>query len=160
MGFRHLIWLFPAAVTLHNAEEAIWLPAWSNDAGQWYKPIAPRVFRFAAAVLALVAWLATWMSVQSGRQTLWTYLTFGFMGAMLGNVFVPHAVLTIAMRKYMPGLASALALNLPLLSWLVFLALQEGQVSGGKALISILAMPMLLALSIPLLFKIGNALTL
>ncbi len=157
MDFRHLIWLFPTVLTLHNAEEAIWLPAWSADAGRWYKPIAPRIFRAAALVLTVFAWLVTWMSSRSGGQSVWTYLVFGFMAAMLGNVIIPHAVLTIAMRKYMPGLASALALNIPILFWLIFLALKEGQVSGGKAIASILGVPMLLALSIPLLFKIGKA---
>jgi len=29
MTFRKLQWLFPIAVTLHNAEEAIWMPRWS-----------------------------------------------------------------------------------------------------------------------------------
>jgi hypothetical protein len=160
MSFRHLIWLFPAVATLHNAEEAIWLPAWSVDAGRWFPRIAPRIFRFAAGVLTVVAWLVTWMSVRSGRESMWTYLTFGFMVAMLGNVFVPHAALTIAMRKYMPGLGTGLALNLSLVSWLVFLAVKEGQVSGGKAIASILGMPMLLALFIPLLFRIGRAMKL
>jgi hypothetical protein len=160
MGVRHLIWIFPAVVTLHNAEEAIWLPAWSARAGRWYKPIAPWVFRFAAMVLTVVVWLITWMSVRSGKQSVWAYLTFGYMAAMLGNTFIPHVALTVATRKYMLGLASALALNLPLLSWLIWLALKEGRVSGGKAIASILCVPMLLALSIPLLFKIGKAMAL
>ena len=35
MTFRKLQWLFPIAVTLHNAEEAIWMPPWTaGHAGQ------------------------------------------------------------------------------------------------------------------------------
>jgi hypothetical protein len=48
MRFRMLQWLFPLVVTLHNTEEAIWLPAWSQHAGTWHVPVGPGEFRFAA----------------------------------------------------------------------------------------------------------------
>ena len=35
-SFQHWQWLFPAAITVHNLEEAIWLPAWSRTAGRWH----------------------------------------------------------------------------------------------------------------------------
>jgi hypothetical protein len=33
MRLERLLWMFPVAVTLHNLEEAVWLPAWSQHAG-------------------------------------------------------------------------------------------------------------------------------
>jgi hypothetical protein len=39
MDFVILIWLFAAAVTLHNLEEALLLPKWSQLAGRWYRPV-------------------------------------------------------------------------------------------------------------------------
>jgi hypothetical protein len=30
MRLKKLVWMFPLALTLHNLEEAIWLPAWSQ----------------------------------------------------------------------------------------------------------------------------------
>ena len=34
MSFIEWRWLFLVAITLHNREEAIWLPAWSKQAGK------------------------------------------------------------------------------------------------------------------------------
>jgi hypothetical protein len=48
------------------------------------------------------------------------------MTAVLANVLIPHLALTVALRSYMPGTATAVALNLPVLSLLVVLS------SSGK----------------------------
>jgi len=117
MTFRGLEWLFPLVVSLHNAEEAIAFPGWSGGFGRrWHGSVTPGVFRFAAAVLSLLAIAVTWMSVISGRQTVWTYLAFGYIAAMLVNVLVPHVAATIALRRYVPGVATAVLLNLPVLT--------------------------------------------
>jgi hypothetical protein len=160
MTFGNLQWLFPIVVTLHNAEEAIWFPAWTKQAGRWHSPVAPGVFRFAAAVLTVLAFGITWLSALSGKQTVWTYLTFGYMVAMLVNVLVPHVAVSVAMRRYMPGLATGVTLNLPALSLLVVLALTQGYVSGWKAAAYPVGVASLLLLSIPALFKLGKILNL
>ncbi|HUE23028.1 MAG TPA: HXXEE domain-containing protein [Bryobacteraceae bacterium] len=156
MGFRNLEWLFPMVITLHNVEEAIWLPAWSERAGRWHAPVAPGVFRFGAAVLTIVAFAVTWLSYLSGKQTVWTYLTFGYMAAMLANAVIPHIALSVGLRSYMPGVATAVALNLPALSLLVILALREGYVSGWKAAVYSAGVGGALLLSILALFKLGK----
>jgi len=51
-------------------------------------------------------------------------------------------------------------LNLPVLSFLVMMALREGYVSAGKAAAYSLGVAGLLVASIPALFKIGRALNL
>ena len=106
MSFRDLLWLFPIVETLHNAEEAIWLPGWSKRAVLWHSPVTPGSFRFAAAVLTILAFAVTWLSARSGKQTVWTYLAFGYMAAVLANVLIPHIALTVALRSYMPGVAT------------------------------------------------------
>jgi hypothetical protein len=60
----------------------------------------------------------------------------------------------------MPGLATAVALNLPVLSLLVVLALKEGYVSGWKAVAYSVIVAGLGTLSIPVLFKLGRILNL
>jgi hypothetical protein len=72
MSFQNLEWLFPLVITLHNAEEALWLPGWSKRAGRWRHPVAPGVFRFAVVILTLLAYPVTALSFISGRETLWT----------------------------------------------------------------------------------------
>ena len=160
MNFDSLQWLFPVVLTLHNLEEAIWFPDWTRQAGRWHAPVSQRVFRFAAAVFTLLAFGVTWLSAASGKQTIWAYLTFGYMVAVLANVLIPHLAVTVAMRRYMPGLATGVALNLPTLSLLVILALRQGYVSGWKAAEYSVSVILIGLLLIPALFKLGRLLNL
>jgi hypothetical protein len=154
------MWLFPIVVTLHNAEEAIWLPGWSKRAVLWHSPVTPGSFRFSVAVLTVLAIAITWLSAESGKQSVWTYLAFGCMVVTLANVLIPHLALTVALRSYMPGVATAVALNLPVLSLLVVLAIREGYVSGWKAAVYSVGVAGMLLASIQLLFKTGKILNL
>ena len=160
MSFRELLWLFPIALTLHNAEEAIWLPGWSKRAILWRRPITPGCFRFAATILTVLAFTVTWLSAESGKQSVWTYLVFASMAVTLANVLIPHLALTVALRSYMPGLATALVLNLPVLSLLVVLAIREKYVSGWMAAAYSAGVAGLLMAAIPALFRMGRALNL
>jgi hypothetical protein len=60
----------------------------------------------------------------------------------------------------MPGVATAVALNLPVLSLLVVLALREGYVSGWKAAAYSAGVAGVLVASIPALFRMGKLLSL
>ena len=160
MNFQHLLWLFPIVVTLHNAEEAIWLPGWSKRAVLWHSPVTPGSFRFAVAVLTLLAFVVTWLSAESGKQSVWTYMTFGCMVVTLANVLIPHLALTVALRSYMPGVATAVLLNLPVLTLLVVDALREGYVSGWKAVGFCVGVSGALVASLFALFKLGRVLNL
>ena len=158
MSFTTLRWLFPLVILLHNLEEAIWLPEWAKRTGFWRIPVSPGAFRFAAAVLTALAVTVTSLSANPAGQTVWTYLTFGYMVAMLANVFFPHVFLSISTRSYMPGTVTAVALTLPVLSFLVASALAERQVSGWSAIAYGVGVPVLLLLSLPALFKLGRVL--
>jgi hypothetical protein len=160
LSFRNLQWLFPIVVTLHNAEEAIWLPGWSKRAVLWRSPVTPGSFRFTVVVLTVLAFAVTGLSAGSGKQTVWTYLAFGYIAAVLANVLIPHLALTVALRSYMPGIATAVALNLPVLSLLVVLAIREGYVSGWKAAAYSVGVAGILLASIQILFKTGKNLNL
>jgi hypothetical protein len=160
MSFQHLLWLFPLVVTLHNAEEAIWLPGWSKRDVLWHDKVTPGSFRFAIVVLTLMAFSLTGLCGESGKQTVWAYLVVGYMVAMWANIFLPHIALTIALHSYMPGVATAVVLNLPVLSLLIVAAFREGYVSGEKAVVYSAGMAGLLLASIPILFKTGKVLNL
>jgi len=82
------------------------------------------------------------------------------MAVTLANVLIPHILASVATRSYMPGLATGVALNLPVLSLLVVLAVRQGYVSGWKAAAYSVGVAGLLALFIPALFKLGKALDL
>lgn len=159
MNFTEWQWLFPVVITLHNLEEAIWLPAWSNHAGKWHRPVSPSAFRFAAAVFAALAFIVTFWSARAGRESVGAYLITGYALAMLINVLVPHLLATVAMRRYMPGLGTAIVLNLPVTIVLLRRAFAEGYVSFPTFAYCGVLVCVTLAASIPLLFAVGKKLT-
>src|SRR5260370_40939340 len=65
MRLERLLWLFPIALTLHNLEEAIWFPAWSQHGGFWERPIGATEFRIAAVLLTILAFAITFWSVRT-----------------------------------------------------------------------------------------------
>jgi hypothetical protein len=119
-------------------------------------PVGPGEFRFAALVQALLAFLVTYLSYRMGQQTVSAYLATGYMAAMLANVFLPHIAASVAMRSYTPGLVTAVLLNLPVLFLLLRQALLEHYVSGWRATICWISVPICLLISIPVLFKMGR----
>lgn len=158
MNFWRLIWLFPVAIALHNAEEAIWLPAWSQTCDRWPIPWAPGIFRFGAALLTFLAAFLTWMSARSGGQSMWTYLLVGYAAAALANVFVPHLWMTVVTRRLMPGTLTGVAFVTPSLTLLLVLAVRDHAVSIGPTAEYALAVAALLLASIRLLFWAGKRL--
>ena len=103
-SFVQLQWLFPIAITIHNLEEAIWLPGFvAAHRTELPWTVAPNEFRFALAVLTAAAWVVTYLSRRTGRQSIWAYLLFGYIVAMLVNVFVPHIPAAIVFRGLRQG---------------------------------------------------------
>lgn len=157
MLFRKVQWLFPIAVTLHNLEEAIWMPGW--DARHAARlPLHPPAgeIRAALIVLTVAAFVVTYLSARKGPQSIWAYLTFGCIIAVLANVFVPHVPAAIMFRGYAPGVVTAVLISLPVMSWLAVRAVRDGWVVGWKAVAYGLGMPLLLGCSIVVLFMVGE----
>lgn len=158
MDFRRLQWLFPIAVVLHNAEEAIWMPGWEADHAAQLPIAVPGAakVRLALFVLTVAVLVVTALSARKGPGTIWAYLTFGYIVAILANVFVPHVPAAMLFRGYVPGLITAVAINLPLMSYLVVRAIRDGWVRGRKAVASAVAVPAALAGLIAMLFTSGK----
>lgn len=155
-GFEHAQWLFPLAITLHNIEEAIWLPAWSKHAARFHAPVGAFEFRFAVTVLTLLGYIITLLSVRTGSGSIATGLFCAYCLAMLLNAFVPHLAATVILRRYAPGLATGLLLNVPVAAWLLHRAVSEGHVTVKLlSVCSAILIPALL-ISIPVLFAAGR----
>ncbi len=75
-------------------------------------------------------------------------LLFGYIAAMLINVFVPHIPATLIFRSYTPGVVTAVLINLPVMSILLLLTVRDQWVSGGKAAVSALLVPLAIGASI------------
>lgn len=159
MDFIFFAWLFALAVTVHNLEEALLLPAWSQKAGKWHHPVGAAEFRFAVVVLTLLAYTAAALAAVYGRESAGAYFLSGYALAMLLNVLFPHVIATVFMRRYAPGTLTALLLNLPVTILLLRQGLQEGYIqlqkftwAGPLVVLGLLA-------AIPVLFALGKRLS-
>ncbi len=154
--FIWFTWLFVIAVAAHNLEEAIWLPAWSRTAGRWHRAVDTTEFRFAVAVLTLLAIASATLVTVQGRASVGAYPVAGYALAMLLNVLVPHVAASVALRRYVPGTATALLLILPVTVGLLAHACREGYVEPRAFLIFGPMIVIGIVASIPLLFWIGR----
>lgn len=156
MSLLAVTWLFTLGVLAHNAEEALYLPAWSARAGRWHVPVGSREFRFAVAVLsAALVCIATAASLARAGSPA-AYLLAGYVVAMLLNVFAAHVIATVAMRKYMPGTATAVLFNLPLGCLFLGRALSENYIQLKILAWSSPLVALTILASIPILFAIGR----
>jgi hypothetical protein len=149
-------WAFPIAVSLHNGEEAFFMPKWvATHSG--HLPWHPRpVLIWAALLLAtLAAFAVTVLSARKGKQSIWTYLLFGYSAAMLINVFAPHIPATLIFGQYTPGVVTAVLTNLPVMSILLYKAVRDHWVSGARAVRYALLVPLVIAGSILVLFTLA-----
>jgi hypothetical protein len=146
MTFSKLQWLFPIAVTLHNTEEAIWMPRWTAGHAAQLQVHPPGAAEIIAAlvVFTAAAFALTYLSARHGPESIWAYLTFGYIVAMLVNVFVPHVPAAIVFRGYAPGVVTAVLINLPVMSLLTFKMLREGWVHGWKVTVFGIGVPIIL----------------
>lgn len=151
--------LFPLAITLHNLEEAIWLPGWSQHARRFQRPVQTGEFRFAVSIITLMAYLSYFLALKFPETWFWNHLFHGFLGVMIVNTFVPHLASTILLRRYSPGLASGLLLLTPINSIILTQSILSGRITLPNLLWSVLAVGLMLISLIPLLFKLGRSIS-
>jgi len=157
MSFAALSWLFAGAVTVHNLEEALWLPAWSARNRRFPSRVTPAQFRLVVAVLTALAWAVAAAAARGPRGSIAALLVCGYALAMLANAVAPHLAVTAVTRSYAPGTASAWLLNVPAGAALVHRGVGGGWVAGATlAWVGPLCVVALL-LSLPALFALARA---
>ena len=124
--FENLYFLFLLAVTLHNLEEAVWLPDWSQQAGRWHRPVEKIPFRFAVLVLTLLAYVFAYLGLMGGKQSVGIYLLGGYVFVMLVNVFFPPFACGDLAQAVCPGLGYGSGLESSRLFRLSFRCSQGG----------------------------------
>lgn len=163
MSLQTLGWCLTFGVLLHNLEEALYLPAWSAHAGRWYRAVDARTFRIAVACFsALLVVLTTFGTRAAASRTtghVSAYLMAGYSLAMALNAVVPHALLTLVTRRYMPGTATGLLLNLPIGALYIRLTVEHGAIAWP---IFLWAGPLIVLgflVSLPLFFAVARRLS-
>jgi len=149
MRFKTLQWLFPIAATVHNSEEAVFMPRWILAHSEQL-PFHPGRLKIWCGLLLLTvaACAVTYLSARKGKQSVWAYLLFGYISAMLANVLVPHIPATLVLREYTPGVVTATFVNLPVMSTLLCLAVSERWVNGLRAGVYAVLVPVVLGSAI------------
>jgi hypothetical protein len=150
------LWLFPIALTLHNLEEAIWLPGWSASAGGFHPPVGAAEFRLTLGVLTAAAWWLTGMALRRGGRWLDAFHAASAM--MLLNVVFPHLLATVALGRYAPGLGTALVCILPVSATLLRRAFREGTLTGARLGTALLTVVPIVLVGIALFFWLGHRL--
>ncbi len=149
-------WLFPIAFTIHNIEEAIWFPPFSKSAGKFHEPVDTFEFVFAEIILTLISIVITLLFFMNGKQSLACYLYFAFNFGMLINVFFPHLVATIVLRKYCPGLLTGILFLIPVTAYILFYGYKNEYFLFPKFWLITIPFAALVIGLIPILFNIGQ----
>ncbi len=155
---NYLLLFFPLAITLHNIEEALWLPQWSHHTAKFHPPVEKNEFHFALIIITSLAYLVTFFHILFPDVVLFVWMFYGFLGAMIINTLFPHLIATIATKKYAPGLFTGLFLLMPVNSILIYRAVAIGVTTITEVIMATVVMGILLILFIPLLFKAGRRL--
>lgn len=107
--------LFILSFTVHNIEEGIWLPKWSQYADKYHPKVSNNEFHFALMVITIFGYALTFALMMFGSSyDIIKYIYLGFIIMMCFNAIFPHLLATIILKKYAPGTLTGLLLNLPI----------------------------------------------
>ncbi len=98
------------------------------------QPPSATEFAWSAALATILPALAYWVGAGRGPRSRWTALAVWLQAIFLLNVFAPHLAATLWLRRYTPGVVSALLVNLPL-SWVILRAALREEVISRRGLV-------------------------
>jgi hypothetical protein len=165
--FSLLVWAVPLAIAIHNTEEALTMPGWAAEhlpaVAQLFSVHISRVptadeFYGALAMGTLVPALIAFIAFLSGPRTLPLYLLAGIQGIMLTNAFVPHLIGTIILRRYTPGVVTAVLVIIPFSVFWFRRVLQRGFADRRPLIISIVVGAFVYPLILAILYKASGVL--
>lgn len=137
MSRKRLLWLVPIFLTIHNLEEALFMPAFIEKRNasvpgrlrELIPPVTYKQFLVSLIIITVIPYLVAlfWLS-----RPWAMYLLVGLQVVMLLNVCA-HTLMGLLLRGYAPGLVTALVINLPFSLYLMKRAMSE-QWMSRKAL--------------------------
>jgi hypothetical protein len=140
---RQLLWCVPLAMALHNLEEALgfrWLLARSALPEAWLRlwergPGAPSTFYLALGAIALGVLAIALLGNLANPRSLGARALLVIQTLMAVNAFW-HVLAALALGGYAPGVATAVALQLPLALILLRRAWRERWMSRRAILLA------------------------
>lgn len=111
--------LFCLAITLHNLEEALYLPQWTTTVSLPLH-LQPKPFYIVVSIITLLAYIITALMLCYPNKPRYRFLFIGYAGAMWINAFVPHMIISIMTRTMMPGVITAILFVLPICTFILY----------------------------------------
>jgi hypothetical protein len=129
----------------HNAEEALYTRDWvlanadllaryglTGAARAWASP----GFRFSLLGLTLLLLALAVLAARAPRRGGAIYLFLGILAVFAANAVFPHIAVAVALRAYVPGVATATALVLPVATWVYVSMLRDGHATRRGTVIA------------------------
>ena len=128
MSFQRALWLIPAAILVHNAEE---YPKMVSYAKRRCWEISETQWRVALAIMTLAPTLMTAISALAPKESRRSRLALTIPFALSLNA-LDHLRQTIWYRDYSPGTATGIGINIPVSLYIYRRALREKRLSTGS----------------------------
>ena len=126
--FELLLWGVPICMTVHNLEEALSARRFLDDTAG-LRPgfrLSRPGFLAVLAILSLTTWGVAAEAAREGPKSTWADVLVVVQAGLLLNALVPHLALSLRRRRYVPGLATALLLNVPFAAYLLWRRVASG----------------------------------
>jgi len=145
---NRLLWLVPLFLLVHNIEEALTAPHFLDVANRLATelltrslfPVSYSQFLFALAIVTSLPFFFAAMAQVPATAIVGRHLVLLIQAVAFVNVF-SHLAMAVILRGYVPGLVSAVCLNLPFSIFLGRVAFRSDWLRpGGLVLLVILAL--------------------
>lgn len=151
------IYILPFVFALHNFEEVLSMEKWTKSIPSFIHPtVTTRQFAIAVGLFSVVGFVIIMTKSFYPTEKHYLYLVCGFAGMLFLNVFFPHLISAIYLKKYSPGIVTGLLINLPLVL-LIFRSIYNSQkMSFGQIGFSIIIGGLIGIVLAVLFLKIGS----
>jgi hypothetical protein len=123
--------LFGIGVTLHNLEEALYLPGWARSHVKlWFEP-NPKIYWVLTSLVSVAIWIPIVGVCVAKESTHFQSALSGFALVMAINAVLPHFVISLVKHSYSPGTATGMLFNLPLGVLLIHAQLSAHAIPGS-----------------------------
>jgi len=133
------------ALAAHNAEEAVYARQWvlanadvlSQYTGRnrleiWAGP----AFRLSLLGLTLALLILATLAARARQRGAAIYLLLGVLAVFVANAVIPHIAGALALRAYVPGVATAILLVIPVSAWVYVSTIRDGFATRRGALVA------------------------
>ena len=126
--FKWLCVGFALSCTIHNLEEAIFLPEWARKHIP-NLPFAPnnKIYSVLTSTISAFIWLVIWAALNIESSAIQNLL-IAICLAMAINAIFPHLAISLIKKSYSPGTLSGVLSNLPIGAYLISHIIKMGHI--------------------------------